>query len=139
MSPKTHVFWRGVFRVKAVWNWVASVGFFLGDDALRDWLVLPRTDPVYRALFLSQAFAFGLGFWRVSGNLDENHDIVRMGVFAQLAVFVVAAYAVGFAAEPLPWPFLLPGIIDLVFAVAFLVFLRTYPRGARAEGSPSQS
>jgi hypothetical protein len=122
------VFWQRVFRIKGVWNCVVSVGFLLGDDVLRDWLQIPRPDPIYRALFLALAFAFGLGYWWVGRDLDKNHDIIRMGILGQLSVFTIVAYAVGFMQPPLPWPYLLPAIIDLVFAVAFLAFLWTYPR-----------
>jgi hypothetical protein len=124
MRIESSVFWRVVFRVKAAWNCVGSVGFFLWDDTLRDGLHMPHPDPVYRAMFLALAFVFGLGYWWVGGDLSKNHAIIRMGVLGQLSVFVVLVYAVAFAPQPLPWSFILPGLIDLAFAVAFLLFLR---------------
>lgn len=128
MSTGFNVFWRRVFRVKGLWNCAASVGFLLWDDALRDLLHVPHPDPVYRAMFLSLAFTFGLGYWWVSRDLDKNHGIVRMGILGQLAVFVVLAYAVGFAPQRLPWILFVPGVIDALFAVAFMIFLWQYPR-----------
>jgi hypothetical protein len=121
-------FWQRVFRIKGAWNCLGSVGFFLGDDALRDSLGVQRPDPLYRALFLALAFVFGMGYWWVGRDLEKNHDIIRMGIFGQLSVFALSLYAVSIARPRLPWPFLIPGLIDLVFAIAFLVFLWTYPR-----------
>src|SRR5262249_26005408 len=137
-SAGVPVFWRSVFRVKAVWNCLTSAGFLVGDDALRDWLHTPRPDPVYRALFLALAFIFGLDYWWVGEEPDRNRDIIRMGVLGQLSVFVVLAYAVGLASQPLPWPFLVPGLVDLAFALAFLVYLRQHPRPAEGSPAPAQ-
>jgi hypothetical protein len=121
-------FWRWVFRVKAVWNCSGSVGFLLGDDQLRDWLHTPHPDPVYRALFLALAFVFGLGYWWVADDPDRNRNIIWMGVLGQLSVFLILAWAVALAPQPLPWPFLGPGVIDLTFAIAFMVYLGKYPQ-----------
>jgi len=48
--------------------------------------------------------------------------------FGQLSVFVISLYAVAFAQPRLPWPLILPGMVDLTFAIAFIVFLWRYPR-----------
>jgi hypothetical protein len=128
MATNRAAFWRVVFRTKAVYNCVSSVAFFLAEDWLRDRMSVYRPDPVYRSLFLALAFTFGLGYWWVGRNLERNHDIIRMGILGQLSVFSVLAYAVGAGNPSLPWPYILPGVIDLTFAVAFFVFLLTYPR-----------
>jgi hypothetical protein len=129
MLTQSKTFWRCVFRVKAVFNCVISVAFMIWDDNVRDWLHTPRVDPINRTLFLSLAFAFGLGYWWVGRDPEKNRDIARMGVFGQLSVFVISLYAVAFAPQPLPWQLILPGVVDLTFAIAFIVFLWRYPRG----------
>jgi hypothetical protein len=111
-----------VFLCKAVWNCVVSVVFFFADDAIRTWLGAPPADAAYRSMFLALAFTFGLGYWRVSRDLDADRDIVWGGVIGQCCVFAVLAYEVWIAAR-LPMVFLLMGIVDLVFAVLFTVFL----------------
>jgi hypothetical protein len=116
-------FWAGVFRFKGVWNCVISVAFFFGDDPLRDRLGVARPDPAYRAMFLALAFTFGLGYWRVGSDLTTDRDVVRGGVLGQTAVFTVLAHEV-FVARRLPWLFVVPGVVDLVFAVLFVMFLR---------------
>jgi hypothetical protein len=134
-SPPAHPrFWAGVFRFKGAWNCLISALFFFGDDRMRDWLGAPRPDPAYRAMFLALAFVFGLGYWRVGQDPRGHRDTVRGGVLGQVAVFAVLAYEVG-VARRLPLPFLVPGLVDLLFAVLFVVFLwRTAP--AAWEGGP---
>jgi len=133
MLTQSKIFWRWVFRVKAIFNCVISVIFMIWDDAIRDWLHAPHSDPINRTLFLSLAFAFGLGYWWVGRDLERNRDIARMAVFGQLSVFVISLYAVAFAPQPLPWPLILPGVVDLTFAIAFIVFLWRYPSGRRED------
>src|SRR5262249_17932800 len=108
-------FWTAVFRFKGVWNCVLSILFFLGEDPLRSRLGLPHPDAAYRAMFLALAFTFGLGYWRVGQDLAANRDIVRGGVIGQASVFVVLAYEV-LLTRRLPLPFLVPGLVDLLFA-----------------------
>jgi hypothetical protein len=131
LAPLGDRFWRAVFLVKAIWNVLVSVVFFFADDAIRDWLNAPRADPAYRSMFLALAFTFGLGYWRVSQNLASDRDIVRGGVIGQSCVFAVLVHEV-FIAGRLPPPFLLMGIVDLLFAVLFAIFLSrsVHPHGA---------
>jgi hypothetical protein len=125
-------FWTWVFRFKGIWNCVVSVLFFFGEDSLRTWLGVPLPDPAYRAMFLALAFTFGLGYWRVSQDLTTNRDLIRGGVIGQTSVFVVLANEV-FLAHRLPVPFLIPGLVDLLFAVMFVVFLLQTAAGMRTE------
>jgi hypothetical protein len=115
-------FWQIAFRVKGAWNCVFTVTFYFVEDRIRDWLELPHPDPAYRAMFLALAFIFGLGYWRVGADLTQNRDIVRGGVLGQVAVFAIVANEV-FLARRLPLLFLGPAVVDLIFAVLFVVFL----------------
>lgn len=121
-SPRHPRFWRAVFRVKGVSNCVFSATFLFVEDSVRDRLGVPRPDPAYRAMFLALAFVFGLGYWRVGGDLTRNRDIVRGGVLGQFAVFAVVGNEV-FLARRLPPLFMGPAVVDLIFAVLFVVFL----------------
>jgi hypothetical protein len=122
MTDSVRRTWRWVFLAKAVWNCVVSVLFFFADDAIRAWLGAPAADPAYRSMFLALAFTFGLGYWRVSRDLDGDRDIVWGGVIGQCSVFAVLANEV-WVARRLPPTFLVMGVVDLVFAVLFMVFL----------------
>jgi hypothetical protein len=128
-APADPRFWAGVFYVKGAWNCLGAVLFFFFEDLVRDRLGTPRPDPAYRAMFLALAFIFGLGYLRVGQDPTRNRDIVRGGVLGQSAVFVVLAYEV-LGAGRLPAVFLVPGVVDLLFAVLFVLFL------ARANVSP---
>ena len=65
-------------------------------------------------MFLALAFVFGLGYCWVGRDLAKNHDIIRMGILGQISVFVISLYAVTLAHPRLAWPYLLPGLVDLV-------------------------
>ena len=132
--PAHDKFWAGAFRFKGVWNCVICVLFFFGDDPVRDSLGVPRPDPAYRAMFLSLAFVFGLGYWRVGQDLMSHRDTVRGGVLGQVSVFAVVAYEV-FVARRLPELFLVPGVVDLLFAILFGVFL--WRTAGRDGGAPA--
>jgi len=125
--PLGAAFWSVTFRAKGVWNCVISVALFFGDDSLRQWTHAAPADPGYRVMFLALAFVFGIGYWRVGQSLTRHRDTVRGGVLGQIAVFLVAAYEVLIAAR-LPWAFLVPGVVDLIFAILFAVFLWTTAR-----------
>jgi hypothetical protein len=115
-------FWNIVFQGKGLWNCGFSVVLFFVDDELRERLGAEPADFAYRAMFLALAFVFGLGYWRVGQDLTSNRDIVRGCVLGQTSVFLVVGYEV-FVARRLPVLYLLPGTVDLVFAVLFTVFL----------------
>jgi hypothetical protein len=59
---------------------------------------------------------------RVGQDVTSDRDVVRGGVLGQTAVFVIAAHAV-FVARSLPLLFILPAVVDLIFAALFAVFL----------------
>ena len=120
--------WRTVFKAKGLYNYGASLSMLFLDDWLRAMLHGPPADPAYRTMFLALCFAFGMGYSTVSRDLTKNHAVIRMGIFGQLAVFAVTTWAVFLARFPLPLIYLLPAVIDLVFAIAFLVFLWKYPK-----------
>jgi hypothetical protein len=122
MNGSSPQIWRWVFLCKAVWNCVVSLVFFFADDAIRSRLGAPPADPAYRSMFLALAFTFGLGYWRVSRDLNSDRDIVWGGVIGQCSVFGVLAYEVWVAGR-LPAAFLVMGVVDLVFALLFMVFL----------------
>jgi len=115
-------FWKAVFYFKGAWNCCFTTVFFFFENHLRDSLGVAHPDPAYQAMFLVLAFVFGLGYWRVGQNISDNRDIVRGGVLGQLAVFVIVANEV-FLAKRLPILFIVPAVVDLSFAVLFVVFL----------------
>ena len=127
-------FWRYVFYFKGIFNWVLSLSFHFGDGAIREYLkVATPADPVYRDLFLTSALVFGAGFWRTGRAPLEHLDIVRLGIFAQLAVFLVLTSY--FAMGKIPFLQALPGFVDLAFAILYIIFLAKVRQNVASAGS----
>ena len=119
--------WKYVFLSKAVINWVEFVGLLFGDQWIRQLLNLkPLANPEYLHMFIVLIFIIGIGYWWVGQDISRYHEIIKLGIFAQYSVFVVLAYhtLVG-KLHPL---YLIPGVIDLTFAILFGVFLNSYAR-----------
>ena len=118
-------YYKRMFFVGAVWNWLATVPFAIGYRFLFPLLGLP--DPnyvVFLQLFLGLAFVYGLGYYWVSRDIHRNHGIVRMGIIGKLIVF--AGFVRAWIAGEIPWFLIGPGIVDLIFAVMFMEFLVFY-------------
>ena len=119
--------WKYVFQVKAVINWVESVALLFTDQAIRQWLnQKPLANPEYSHLFLALVFIIGIAYWWVGQDISRNLAIVKFGIYAQTSVFLVLAYHT-LVGNVHPF-YLIPGIIDLTFAILFGLFLYTYAR-----------
>jgi hypothetical protein len=119
--------WKYIFQLKAVINWVESIALLFADGWIRDLLGQePLTNSEYLHLFVVLVFVIGIGYWWVGSDISRNHDIVKLGLFAQSSVFVVLAYhtVVG-NVHPL---YIIPGVIDLIFTIPFALFLYSYAR-----------
>ena len=119
--------WSRIFRIKAYYNGLTSLLLFALFAVAPDWVSneLFFGQPfsrIFLHLFLALAFVFGVGYWIVSHDPSRNPEVIRLGVLGQLAVFVITLYhtiqqnvspVLGFGV----------GLIDLIFAILFLVFL----------------
>jgi hypothetical protein len=117
--------WKYIFQLKAAINWIESLALLFADRWIRELLgEKPLTNPEYLQLFVVLVFVIGIGYWWVSQDISRNREIVKLGIYAQYSVFVVLAYQtlVG-NVHPL---YLIPGVIDLIFAILFSVFLYSY-------------
>lgn len=119
--------WKYIFQIKAVINWVESVFLLLFDQWIRELLgEKPLINTEYSHLFLVLVFVIGIGYWWVSNDISRNHGIVKLGIIAQSWVFLVLAYHT-FVNILHPF-YLIPGVIDLTFAILFGIFLNFYAR-----------
>jgi Na+-driven multidrug efflux pump len=119
--------WRYIFQLKAVINWVESVFLLLSDQWIRELVgEKPLINSEYSHLFLVLVFVIGIGYWWVGNDISRNHGIVKLGILAQCSVFLVLAYHT--LINNLHPFYLLPGIIDLTFAIIFGIFLNSYVR-----------
>jgi len=117
--------WKYIFQLKAAINWIESLALLFADRWLRELLgEKPLTNPEYLQLFVVLVFVIGIGYWWVSQDISRNREIVKLGIYAQYSVFGVLAYQTLIGnVHPL---YLIPGVIDLIFAILFSVFLYSY-------------
>jgi hypothetical protein len=119
--------WKYIFQLKAVINWIESLVLLFADRWIRELLgEKPLTNPEYLQLFVMLVFVIGIGYWWVSQDISRNREIVKLGIYAQSSVFVVLAYQT-LVGNVHPF-YLIPGIIDLIFAILFGLFLYSYAR-----------
>jgi hypothetical protein len=119
--------WKYIFQLKAAINWIESLALLFADRWIRELLGQePLTNPEYLQLFVVLVFVIGIGYWWVSQDISRNREIVKLGIYAQCSVFVVLAYQtlVG-NVHPV---YLIPGVIDLIFAILFGLFLYSHSR-----------
>ena len=119
--------WKYIFQLKATINWIESLALLFADRWIRELLgEKPLTNPEYLQLFVVLVFVIGIGYWWVSQDISRNREIVKLGIYAQCSVFVVLAYQtlVGNVHQF----YLIPGVIDLIFAILFGLFLYSYAR-----------
>ena len=122
--------WRSFFLVAALYDLVIGLAFFVLHEPLFATLgiALPNNTSY---IHLTAAFVFvqGIGYWFVYQAPDENLGIVKLGVvykavFSSLSVYY---FAIGQLLHPL---FLVFGLLDIVFLVGFVWFLRRTAHGA---------
>ena len=119
--------WKYIFQLKATINWIESLALLFADRWIRELLgEKPLTNPEYLQLFVVLVFVIGIGYWWVSQDISRNREIVKLGIYAQCSVFVVLAYQT-LVGNVHPF-YLIPGVIDLTFAILFGLFLYSYAR-----------
>ncbi|MBD1822521.1 hemerythrin domain-containing protein [Cyanobacteria bacterium FACHB-DQ100] len=117
--------WKRMFQVKAVINWIEAIVFLFADGWIRTALNTESLmNPEYNQLFYGFVIVIGIGYWWVGRDISQNHDIVRLGIIGQSSVFAILAYHT-LLGKLHPF-YLLSGVIDLTFAILFIVFLSTY-------------
>jgi hypothetical protein len=117
--------WKYIFQLKAMINWSESLALLFADRWIRELLgEKPLTNPEYLQLFVVLVFVIGIGYWWVSQDISRNREIVKLGIYAQSSVFVVLAYQT-LVGNVHPF-YLISGVIDLIFAILFGLFLYSY-------------
>jgi hypothetical protein len=119
--------WKYIFQLKAIINWIESIALLFADRWIRELLgEKPLINPEYLQLFVVLVFVIGIGYWWVSQDISRNREIVKLGIYAQSSVFVVLAYQT-LIGNVHPF-YLISGVIDLIFAILFGLFLYSYAR-----------
>ena len=124
-------YYKNMFLIAALWNWMIGIIFFLLTIFMLPTLAAQYDLEIPPSLifihgFLGVVFVIGIGFFLVSRDITKNHGIVQMCVVEKFLVFILflAYFFIG------AYNFLLviPTIIDLLFGILFLEFLKNFKK-----------
>ncbi|MHA2030603.1 MAG: hypothetical protein ACW99A_12705 [Candidatus Kariarchaeaceae archaeon] len=125
---KSQEYYKNLFFFGAIWNIAAASSFILASkfvSDIYDWFGThePNNFVWYYNFFLL-VIVFGIGYYWVSQDISQNHEIVKMGIIAKLGVvFLLTTY---FILGEFNGLVLIPALIDFVFAVLYLEFLKNF-------------
>ncbi len=120
-------FWRGTFIAASGWNLGACALGLLCYEFSIDLLFGTMAGPesfraeLFFRFFVASVGVFGLGYFMVARKLEANRDIVWLGLFAKLVIFVtvVICFIQGLVTH---W-FLGAAIGDFLWSFLFIAFL----------------
>ena len=124
--------WRTFFLVAALYDIILGAAFLVASEPILT--AIGMTLPPHIA-YIQLAAVFvvvqGLGYWLVYRDPLANLGIVRMGVAYKAAYSGLALYYL--ANAQLPSVFFIPwAVIDLLFLIGFVMFLRAASRAQHA-------
>lgn len=134
MTPDTT---KKMFLIAAIFNWIVALGFFFVPGVfLSLFFIAPLPEQsVWVQQFAGLVFMFGLGYYWASRDLHSNQAIVRLAVWAKWGVVLIGLLNV--LSGDISWQFMIPASADGVFAVLFVMALRTLQPDPYRRGSPS--
>jgi hypothetical protein len=121
-------FYHNLFLIAALYDFILGLIFFVFWRFIFD-RILKIPYPNYPAFYQAAAafiFTMGLGLYFVYRNLYRNIDIVKVAIVFKLFYSGLAFYYV--IVENMSWIFSVFGILDLIFVVLFIFFLRAVAR-----------
>src|SRR5262252_5907875 len=135
MGSTGEVYDRILFAVAAAWNLGAAATLIFNPDILLARLSV--NDPNARLLarsFASSVTTWGIGYALVAFDRRRFRDFAWLGVISKTIFFTV--YAAAFFGGRISFAAFIPALVDLVFAILFVEFLRRHnAKGRRIEGS----
>jgi hypothetical protein len=116
--------WRSFFLIAALYDMILGAAFFFLYGPLFEMLgvALPNNTS-YIHLTAAYVFVQGLGYWFVYQDPGANRGIVKVGAVYKFAFSALALYytVIGQLLHPV---FLVFGLLDLLFLIGFIMFLR---------------
>ena len=121
-------YYKWLFIVGAVFNWIISVSLFIGSLAIPEIYALfgttyPPTLFFLHALF-GLIFVYGIGYFIVGQDIHKNRGCVWLGIFSKLSFF--AFCVIYFLLGDLTFIIVVFGSFDLVFACLFIEYIINY-------------
>jgi hypothetical protein len=118
--------YRVLFFIGSGWNFVMSIGAFVLVGSLPAMIgIAPPLYPIFIYFNLMSVFFFGCMQWIIARNLRSYRSIVKMLVWAKLAMAAVLLYSILHDAPAKELVgFLAPGVVvDVIFGLIFWRFL----------------
>lgn len=124
---KTTNYDKNLFIIASLWNFGAAIPSWIGMLLIPDILFPYFGMPIATSLFpfnamFSLIIVFGIGYLMVSENVTQNHAIIFTGMIGKVLFFCNCLIALFIQQGNLLLIF--TGVVDLIFAVLFLQFLR---------------
>ena len=131
-SLKHEKAYQNLFIIAALYDFVLGLTFlfflpFFFEEIFN--IAVPNY-PVFHQGGAAFVFVMGVGFYFVYLNMYRNVDIVKIGIIFKSVYTALAFYYVFI--ENMPWVFLVFGVLDLVFIMLFILFLRAFKREVKA-------
>jgi len=123
--------YRSLFLIAALYDFILGFIFFFFLPFFFEEL-FELAAPLYPSFYQGGAafvFVMGVGFYFVYRNMYRNIDIVKLGIVFKSVYTILAFYYV--FVESMPWIFSIFGLLDIIFIVLFLLFLRDFKREVR--------
>lgn len=123
-------YYKWLFTMGAVFNWLMSVSFLVGSVAIPDIFALfGTTDPptlFFLHALLGLIFVYGIGYFIVGLDIHKNRGIVWLGVLSKLSFFGFCV--IYFLLGDLSFIIVAFGSFDLFFSLLFLEFIINYEK-----------
>jgi hypothetical protein len=123
-------YYRYMFLIGAIWNWIVGLIFILVSPfavtlfPLFEMAVPPSL--IFYHAFFGFVVVFGIGYYLVSRDINNNHAVVILGVFGKFFVFVL--FVIYFILGDYNFAPVLFVIVDFIFGCLFLEFLINFKK-----------
>lgn len=128
-------YYRKLFLISAAWNLLlagSALAVQLWQFIAADTALFPGWQ--FPIGYLYFVFVFGVGYYLVARDLDNNHGIVQLGILGKVGVFAIFMADFIWGAGDLTQTLI--GGVDLLFALLFIEFLYTRrPRQSAPEAT----
>ena len=112
-----------IFLFAGIYNIGASIAFIFGYKWLFPLIGMAIPNALsFMYLAFAFVFVFGLGYIVVSNDLNENHDIVKLGALSKILAFFIIFH--GCIVKILPPILYIAAFIDLMWGAVFIYFMR---------------
>ena len=130
MVMEKATYYKWLFIIGAIFNWVMALSFFVGSVAIPEIFSLFGTSSPPTLFFLHALLGliavYGVGYFIVGLDIQKNRGCVWLGVLSKLSFF--AFCVVYFLIGDLSILIVIFGSFDFVFACLFLEFIVNYGR-----------